>query len=305
MPPQLQGATAGAAPTLDPHAEMRGRLLEIAAALSAIGGLSEPSIVAAKASLAAEKESIEGLLRASKPPKVQLRTALTRLQKNLTAMQSLHDEVVQLEVVLCNRRQALDKVRAEALQSQAEVAAWTQQVRSEELATVAALAPPGGGQLAARPATLLHWAAGFAANAPPGVAVNFQAFLAAQDALNPIRLPEVFSVGDGDDDDMTRDSEEAEYDPYLTSLFGDAELALAVPAATAATTTRLGDHLGASAPGAALLGFGKVKSHRARDSPYDGAAAGDIAAAAGTAALAAEALASAGDGLLEAKTEEL
>ncbi len=152
------------------------------------------------------------------------------------------------------------------------------------------------------PATLLQWAAGFAAHAPPLVAAKFQAFLSAQNAeLNPTTMPEIFSVGD--DDDMHQNSEEAEDDPYYADEAGGDALAqvaaqaLAGPAASASTAVRL--------QGSALPGFGRVKTNRSRESPYDGAAAVDIAAAAGTAALAAEALASLGDGLVETKTEVL
>ena len=296
--------------------EMKNRLVEIAAALSAIGGLSEPSMVEAKARLAAEKEHIEGALRASKPPKTQLRSALTRLQKHLSSMQALHEEVVQLEAVVRSRREALDTVRAEVLKSQAEVAGWTQQVRNEELATVAALAPPApsvqpGGPAAAMPSTLLHWAAGFAALAPQGVGANFQLWLASQEAaLESLRIPQVFSVDDGDDDEMARVGDETEHleaedDPYIASLVGSAEATVAAALQAAAPKVRAGEHPGASAMGTALLGFGKAASARARQSPYAGSAAVDMAAAADTAALANEALAASGDGLVEPKEEDL
>jgi hypothetical protein len=184
----------------------------------------------------------------------------------------LHQEVSQLEVVLAARRQELERVHADSLICQSEVRALSEQVRSEELATVTALSTTAASASAPlrtqeqhqqHPLPLLHWAAGFAANAPASVAADFQRFLAAQEAALVAN-----STASASDVHLIED--DAGMDEISDACLGE-------QLAAAADLSRI---VAAETPitGAALAAFGKVKPTRQRATPYDGATANDIAA---------------------------
>ena len=189
-------AAAGAA-ALD---KARARTQEIADTLTALAGISDPTIAAARTALEAEQTSLRELLRVRRPLRTQLRQATAVLQKGLATITSLQTELNQLETLVDDRRRSLEDTQRSTLQAQATVHRLTLQLREEEAQRIVTCAQrptpgtssapasasiPGAASALGIPTpgaalTLLDWAKGFLEAAPPAVALDFQHFIALQ-----------------------------------------------------------------------------------------------------------------------------
>ena len=242
----------------------RKRLQAIASALTAIGSLAEPCVEAARNKLLAEKAELEASLQAAKPTRQQLRTALSKLQRSMTAVKEIHMQIQQLETVLHGRQEDFAKARQETLELQTQVACLSEKLRQEELATVASLsttpkAAPSTPQPG--PVTLLDWATGFAARAPPSVAALFEQFLLGQEAALAVPVPpDGAAAGAGD---LHVGSED---DP-IEDPFEDAALGAALAAAGGDLAAPPSPNQQRRHRATAMLGFGRVREPKVRTDP--------------------------------------
>ncbi len=209
----------------------------------------------------------------------------------------------------------MEQSRALSLQLQDEVRTLTEAVRAEELAKVTALCSgPGSstGEAAAPPGPpvqlpLLGWAAGFAANAPPSVALAFQHFPAGQEAAFNTGPPAAIVPpgGGGHTEHVHIAGEEDDEDYAMDKWIDDNVLAgRHIEAAAAAAPTIGGPPppttsvpLQAAAAGAStgrppLSAFGRARPVKPKDGPYLGSSAEELATGA---AIAAQAEALLGD----------
>ena len=256
----------------------------------ALAKFVDPVVADARAKLVLERDSLEVQLRSSMPLRTQLKTATAKLQRGLSTIGALHGEIGQLELVLEDRRRALEDAKAATLQSQTEVHNLTMAVRTEEANRIAACnaAPPmvsGGVKTAGGPVSLSDFAAGFYSHAPPAIAQAFQHFLITQHVAFP-PTPSVLCAGQHETRGevaaaMIFDSDEGEED------FDGADMVRRLAAAeeTAAAATA---ELGYAGPSA----FRRQRRPKARDfGPYAGGleAGGEIAASAEAVLAATEA----------------
>jgi hypothetical protein len=213
-PPALVGAAAttpdpaapapapAAAAAPDPLAPARSRFKEINSILQHTIGISDPTIGAARARLEEEKETLGLQLHSALPLKAQLRSATTHLQQGLSAFAAMHSEIQELELVLDDRRRALEEQRLSTIAYRLQVDELTSALReedSERLVAIASQYQNAAGPALAAPPTLAptpslsyaQLAEAFLAQSTPTVAANFKRFLDEQAPVSAAPAPPV------------------------------------------------------------------------------------------------------------------
>jgi len=159
-------------------------------------------------------------------------------------------------------------------------------VRTEEASRIAACAaplPPTTSQPAAAPTSLLDFAAGFYALAPPEIGQAFQQFLNSHSCGVPPAAgaamaapPPQSAVGPAaatmvvdSEDEAGSDFDEADLARRLAAAEETAAAATAALAGTAPTAPHVGRQAVRPAS-AATLAFGRARRPKTREGPYDG-----------------------------------